>query len=360
MPSHVAPTLTATSKGALAASMVVQICIALIVAIYQIVFRTMPSWPAKRILVISFMKRLRGLSFEQRRFLFEPSGQAIATFSKSGKLATMPMPIDCGKAAPEATLYLIRCNTGVDEKVLLFLHGGGYVNSLSAPGHMTFALRCAGAAQAGSVAMLEYTLAPELRYPGQLVQAAAALNKLLETYEPGKIILGGDSAGGHLALALLSHLVKPHPQAPIIDLKGGQLGAAFLVSPWVKLRYDAPSYTVNASHDFLTREAMEEFTRLWKPTRGEVWADPMSGDTTVLQRLPVDAVLLAVGSWEVFLDDVLELSKVVNAEELGRGARIELVVSPEEVHDQPVMDCATNIEGNMLHSILSWLKSRAA
>lgn len=360
MPSHVRPTLSAAQIIILILTVLARVSVAISVGISQIVLRTIPSWPAKRIIAISLLRGIRELSFEQKRFLFEPTGQAVTKYCRAQHIDVTAVSLDCGTSAPEARLHLVRVPKGRGDNIILFFHGGGYVSALSGPGHMPLVLRSAEAANAATVAVLEYTLAPELRYPGQLIEAGTALSKLLENHKPENIILEGDSAGGHLVLSLLAHLLNPHPKAPKIDLKGAKLRAAVLVSPWVRLTYNAPSYTVNAKRDFLTKAAMEDFTRQWVPDRSEKWADPFSAAKALRQRMPVEAMLLTVGSWEVFLDDVLDISKLLKAVEVGSGDPVELVLSPEEVHDQPVMDCATSLEGHMLREILKWLKARAA
>lgn len=84
-----------------------------------------------------------------------------------------------------------------------------------------------------AAALLEYDLTTEQKYPRQLQQASLALQHLLQIgYQPGDIFIGGDSAGGHLSVSLLSHLMHKHPAVPSVDLSG-PLAGAFLISPWV-------------------------------------------------------------------------------------------------------------------------------
>ncbi|MDO6587219.1 alpha/beta hydrolase fold domain-containing protein [Salipiger sp. 1_MG-2023] len=80
--------------------------------------------------------------------------------------------------------------TGPD---LLWLHGGGYVFG-SAQTHLMLA---AALAKTGlRVILPDYRLAPEHPWPAMLEDALAVLGAL------GPVCVGGDSAGGHLALAL--------------------------------------------------------------------------------------------------------------------------------------------------------------
>jgi acetyl esterase/lipase len=54
-----------------------------------------------------------------------------------------------------------------------------------------------------------------------------------------KIILAGDSAGGNLCLAVLSHLMHPHPSVPEMKLSEPFRGV-LLISPWIAFDYVDP------------------------------------------------------------------------------------------------------------------------
>lgn len=65
------------------------------------------------------------------------------------------------------------------KKVMLFFHGGGYVLPCT-PGHQQFEIDLVkGVGKDFAIAGLQYTLAPEKQYPGQLQEAAEALESLL-------------------------------------------------------------------------------------------------------------------------------------------------------------------------------------
>jgi epsilon-lactone hydrolase len=86
-------------------------------------------------------------------------------------------------------------------RVVLFLHGGGYVSgSLASHRHMV--------AQAGREARartlaLGCRLAPEHPFPAAVEDAIAGYRFLLaRSFAPSRIAVGGDSAGGGLAIAM--------------------------------------------------------------------------------------------------------------------------------------------------------------
>lgn len=91
------------------------------------------------------------------------------------------------------------------EKVLLYFHGGGY--TLCSPAtHRTMIAHIAREAGVITYAA-QYRLAPEHRYPAQIEDAVAAFDMVLaQGYTHDQIVIGGDSAGGNLTLALTQAL----------------------------------------------------------------------------------------------------------------------------------------------------------
>ena len=87
---------------------------------------------------------------------------------------------------------------------MFYLHGGGYI----ACSPRTHRRITSGYALRGlSVFAPAYRLAPEHPFPAALDDAVAAYRGLLDGgVPPGRVVLGGDSAGGGLALALLLRL----------------------------------------------------------------------------------------------------------------------------------------------------------
>lgn len=82
---------------------------------------------------------------------------------------------------------------------LLYFHGGGY--SFYPKAYANFVASVALATKCKTFA-LDYRLAPEHRFPAQLEDALNAYRWLLESTNPGDLVIGGDSAGAHLALSV--------------------------------------------------------------------------------------------------------------------------------------------------------------
>jgi epsilon-lactone hydrolase len=202
-------------------------------------------------------------------------------------------------------------------RVVLFLHGGGYV-MCSPVTHRLFMARTARVVGA-RVLGLKYRLAPEHPFPAALDDAVAAYRWLLDTgHKPADILLVGDSAGGGLALATLKRLRDEGAPLPV--------GAA-LLSPWVDMAADDSSLRDNASVDYLGPMAhrMGEMAThyLGGADPKDPLASPLHGD---LGGLP--PLLLHAGGAEVLRGQVERLADRARSS----GVEVELSVYPDMVH----------------------------
>jgi epsilon-lactone hydrolase len=92
-----------------------------------------------------------------------------------------------------------------DDRVVLYFHGGGYVVG-SPPTWRCFAGRLSREANV-RVLNFDYRLAPEHPFPAAIDDAVVAYRWLLaEGFDPSRIALGGDSAGGALGVTVMTVL----------------------------------------------------------------------------------------------------------------------------------------------------------
>jgi monoterpene epsilon-lactone hydrolase len=128
---------------------------------------------------------------------------------------------------------------GDGQAVVLYLHGGGYVfgsprthrNLVSRISHVTGL----------PVLALDYRLPPVATLPAPIEDALATYRHLLdEGHAPERIVVAGDSAGGHLALTLALHVTEAGLPAP---------AALVLLSPWSDLGLTGASIATNAARD---------------------------------------------------------------------------------------------------------------
>lgn len=125
------------------------------------------------------------------------------------------------------------------ERVLLYIHGGGYVIG-SPHTHRALAGKIAKGISADCL-LIDYRKAPENPYPAALDDAYYAYTCLLKKgYLPENIVIVGDSAGGGLAIALQLELMDFHKELPL---------CCALLSPYLDLTGTGKSVEHNAKND---------------------------------------------------------------------------------------------------------------
>ncbi|GAB4492674.1 MAG: alpha/beta hydrolase [Anaerolineales bacterium] len=182
-------------------------------------------------------------------------------------------------------------------RVMLYLHGGGYVSG-SPQSYQRF---CAQVADRLQLPLLlpDYRLAPENPFPAALEDALAAYRWLLaQGWRAENIFLGGDSAGGGLALAA----------ALALRDSGEALPAALLcLSPWTDLTCGGETHQSKARQEVLLSSAT---LREWgaRYSGGENPAHPLLSPLYAdFHGLP--PLLIQVGSEEILLADSLRVTE---------------------------------------------------
>lgn len=98
------------------------------------------------------------------------------------------------------TAHMIR-QGAQEEKLILHIHGGGWISGVPCAGQRAFAEIVDEACV--NLYSVDYRLAPEHPYPAALEDCIAVYKRLLEKgYQSDNIVLIGESAGGNLCLAL--------------------------------------------------------------------------------------------------------------------------------------------------------------
>jgi epsilon-lactone hydrolase len=149
-------------------------------------------------------------------------------------------------ASGVAAHWLAAPGTDAD-RVLLFLHGGGFeFGSVRSDGELAARL---GRAAGMRVLFPEYRLAPEHPFPAAIDDVLAAWRWLRtdEGLSASSIAVAGDSAGGGLAVALLVAARDAGEALP---------AAAVLMSPTVDLTSSGASMTERADQDPISTPAM--------------------------------------------------------------------------------------------------------
>lgn len=187
-------------------------------------------------------------------------------------------------------------------RVILYLHGGAFVMCSPAT-HRELAARLSAGAKA-AVLVLDYRLAPEHPFPAAMQDANRAYRWLLdEGYSEGQLVIGGDSAGGGLALQTLIAMRDAAIPLPT---------AAFFLSPatdWV--RFDGESYATRADIDPLNTAEMCRSTASLYVDDNDPGTPLLSPTNMDLSGLP--PLCIHVGDHEVLLSDSVRLAERARA-----------------------------------------------
>jgi epsilon-lactone hydrolase len=222
---------------------------------------------------------------------------------------------------PGPLLHRITAGPVAEAGIILWFHGGAYVVGSPAT-HAAMLGRLSRLSRLAVVAP-DYRKAPEHPAPCAFEDAQAAHAALLaQGWAPGQIILGGDSAGGGLALALLADLCA----------RGLRPGGLVVFSPWTDLSLSGASLQAHAGADPLL--PVSRIVEAVEMVRGPLDpADPrLSPLFAGFDRPP--PVLILVGSDEILLDD----SRRMAARLAAAGGAVTLHEEPQAPHVWPIFD----------------------
>ena len=190
------------------------------------------------------------------------------------------------------------------QKVLLYLHGGAYMNP---PTSFHFKMLTNLARGTGSMAVFPvYPKIPDHSYADTFPKLLALYDSLCAQYGPRQITLAGDSSGGGLALGFayrLSDLGRPQPRQLL------------LICPWLDLHTDP--------EDLDLYEKLDPSLSPWRlRIMGEMWAgghsqlsnpyvSPMFGDPA-----RVAPITMITGTREVLYPDTMKFHRILDQKRL--------------------------------------------
>lgn len=203
-----------------------------------------------------------------------------------------------------------------DERILLYIHGGGYVAG-SPAGYHGLAGHYAQLLGA-RVYMPDYRLAPEHPFPAAIDDTLAAYAWLLEQGHGGdRVAFSGDSAGGAMVVSVMVAARKAGLALPV---------AGVALSPWANLEHSGASMltrdgvdpTVNLAGLNLMARAF-----LGDALKNDPDASPVFAD---VRGLP--PILIQIGEREVMLSDAMRLATHLAENRV----RVSLDVWPDMFH----------------------------
>lgn len=198
------------------------------------------------------------------------------------------------------------------DKVILQLHGGGYVAKIK-NSYYNMATYYSEAGDGLSVLSPDYRVAPEDPYPAALEDALDSYQWLLDRGWKGEqIIVVGDSAGGGLAMALTMYLRDHNMPLPC---------GIVAMSPWTDVTASGESYTLNYELDPLFGNSKEtmiyENDYAGDHDKKDPYISPIYGN---FRQFP--PMLIQVGSTEMLLSDSITAASM--ADTVGVDVRLSI------------------------------------
>ena len=202
-------------------------------------------------------------------------------------------------------------------RVLMFFHGGGYCSG-SILSHRRMVTE-AGRAAAMRTLAVGYRLAPEHPFPAAIEDALTAWRYLRKQgIAASHIAVGGDSAGGGLAVALITRLRDGKEALP---------ACAWLVSPWTDLTMSGSTLaTKDAADPIIHKSYLDELAAAYLSAgidRKHPLVSPLYAE---LRGLP--PTLIQVGSAETLLADATRFAAAAGAADVP----VTLEIWPHMIH----------------------------
>lgn len=189
----------------------------------------------------------------------------------------------------------------MEDPVILYFHGGGYALKTCQP-QVAYVTALAKQLRAKfsriNVLVLDYSIAPFVKYPVQRNQAICCLKALQESSK--NIIVVGDSCGGNLALSMLQEEEK---------LNYNHLLGCVLISPWVDL--ETQSGSMNSKKDILSKARLNEMTGQFVDPDliRDPKVSPLCADADLLKRILPKNTIEVWGSIECLADQSKEFQE---------------------------------------------------
>ncbi|CAG7850450.1 SubName: Full=Related to triacylglycerol lipase 2 {ECO:0000313/EMBL:CCA72142.1} [Serendipita indica DSM 11827] len=204
------------------------------------------------------------------QFLMPSTRTMIAYWGRTRRTTIYQDNVAIPGDAPSPVLHWIGSKPGAEtsRKVMLYVHGGGFVLPIS-EGHISLANKLLVEAKRMNnvpihLAIAEYSIAPYRQYPTQANQCLAILHHLHSKYgfDSSDIVLAGDSCGAAICLSVVSQILHPSPtilSPPFSKVAMKPFAGLFLISPWTSLATTALSYTTNAKIDTISPKIIRRF-----------------------------------------------------------------------------------------------------
>jgi monoterpene epsilon-lactone hydrolase len=183
-----------------------------------------------------------------------------------------------------------------DAPIYLDIHGGALIMG---GGEACRALATKNAAMTRMRTWsVDYRMAPDHPYPAALDDCIAVYRRLLEVRPPERIVVGGGSAGGNLAAALMLRARDEGLPFP---------AALVLLTPEADLTESGDSFKTNLGIDCVLQQSLAEMSALYAGDHDltHPYLSPLFGDYTP----PFPPTLIQTGTRDLFLSNAVRLHR---------------------------------------------------
>lgn len=200
-------------------------------------------------------------------------------------------------------------------KHILYLHGGGYVQSFTRP-HWEFLAFLVNHSNC-TITAPDYPLAPTYTYKQAFAMVGDLYKTLIKKVNPQKFILMGDSAGGGFALALAQLMRNENIPQP---------SQVILLSPWLDVGLTNPAIKdIDPSDLFLGVEGLK--------LAGKAYAGSTHTDHYLLSPIygPLEGlgkITIFIGSREILVAD----ARKIKAMAVEKGVKLNYFEYPGMFH----------------------------
>jgi epsilon-lactone hydrolase len=244
--------------------------------------------------------------------------------------------------ADGAPAMWIRPKGAVEDRVILYSHGGGFVagsiyTHRKLVGHLAKAVGCRGL-------LFEFPYAHERRHPAQLETAVTVYRWLLDQRVKAEhIVVAGESAGAILTVGLLQQAREAGLAQPV---------AAMIMSGWFDLAATGASFVTNREKDpFFAKSTVEWLASnfVGDGNRRDPSASPLDAD---LAGFP--PIYLQAGGDEALVDD----SRMFAERAKQAGVEVRFDVFPEMLHSFQMMAGRAPEADEAIRRLAEWVRPK--
>lgn len=200
---------------------------------------------------------------------------------------------------------------------LVFVHGGAFIAGSARQYQATYCVWLKELASRGincKVLSIEYPLAPEHPFPAGRDACEADIVWLMDPEQSGEadpVVVGGDSAGGNLAMSSLAHL-RDTGRLPVPPLGVLLVSPAVDMSDSCTLLQPLGSCGEAASHDYLPRDKLTEgLPHFYAKDLSDPYVSPTH--LTSFDGLALKEFMVVSGGLELLLPDIKAFAEKLQA-----------------------------------------------